>query len=186
MQEIHGTVWGADQDDRYVVLHSAGAAPGQTCLHVVNRATLASTVCSSMHPCSTPTAPQDGVAVLEPPPQQPLPTLHTLCPQRTAERLEKALKVRGDSIHEVTFLHNRPQAAEQEAARVGDGVSVLAQHMYDAINKTMPCSWDGSVIVVLDEVRVAPPYTPETCATKNPRDTVTMQRVQKVVRTVTD
>lgn len=65
---------------------------------------------------------------------------------------------------------------------MGEGVSVLAQHMYDAINKTMPCSWDGSVIVVLDEVRVAPPYTPSTCTTKNPRDTTTMQRVQKVVR----
>lgn len=26
--------------------------------------------------------------------QQPLPTLHTLCPQRTTERFEKALKVR--------------------------------------------------------------------------------------------
>lgn len=53
--------------------------------------------------------------------------------------------------------------------------------MFDAINKTMPCRWDKTVIVVLDEVRIVPPYAPENCTTRNPKDTATMDRVRKVV-----
>lgn len=73
------------------------------------------------------------------------------------------------------------RAAEAEAARIGAGVSKIAQQMFDALAKTMPCRWDGPTIVVLEEVRLTDPYGPANCTTKMLQDTATMERVQKVL-----
>ncbi|KFM25099.1 LSM12-like protein [Auxenochlorella protothecoides] len=43
--------------------------------------------------------------------------------------------------------------AQQDAQRIGVGVSRRGQAVYDAISKTLPCHWDSKTIVVLDEVR---------------------------------
>ena len=48
-------------------------------------------------------------------------------------------------------------------AKVGVGVSARAQTIFDAIDATLACRWDGSTIVVLDEVHIAEPYGPEQC-----------------------
>lgn len=57
-------------------------------------------------------------------------------PKRGAEREKKAI-----------------QAAAQEAAKIGVGVSREGQQIFDALAKTLPCRWEGKQIVVLEEVR---------------------------------
>ena len=44
------------------------------------------------------------------------------------------------------------------------GVSPEGQRLFDAIRKTTPVVWRGDSFVVMDCVRVSPPYTVATCA----------------------
>jgi hypothetical protein len=44
----------------------------------------------------------------------------------------------------------------------------------------MPCRWAGKTIVVLEEVHVCEPYTPDV-ATADAAHSTTLQRVQKVL-----
>jgi hypothetical protein len=65
---------------------------------------------------------------------EPLPTVDL---RRCRDREHKALRV-----------------AQQEADKIGVGVSREAQQVFNALAKTLPCRWDAKTIVVLeDEVR---------------------------------
>lgn len=68
--------------------------------------------------------------------------------------------------------------AETDAERIGVGVTQEAQDIFDALSKTLPVRWDKSTIVVMDEVRVSSPHTPENVAGGSP---AAMERVRKVL-----
>mmetsp|Transcript_26127 Transcript_26127/g.57106 ORF Transcript_26127/g.57106 Transcript_26127/m.57106 type:complete len:177 (-) Transcript_26127:279-809(-) len=71
------------------------------------------------------------------------------------------------------------QQAELESSRVGAGVTKEAQAIFDALMKTMPCRWKDKVIVVLEEVFIDEPYTPESVRAD---DSNIMERVKKVLQ----
>ncbi|KAH9623308.1 hypothetical protein KSS87_000445 [Heliosperma pusillum] len=68
--------------------------------------------------------------------------------------------------------------AEMEAERIGVGVTIEAQSIFDALSKTLPVRWDKTVIVVMDQVRVSSPYLPESVTGGTP---AANERVRKVV-----
>lgn len=75
------------------------------------------------------------------------------------------------------------QQAESEAGKVGVGVTKEAQAVYDALSKTMNCSWEGQAIVVMQEIRIAPPYGPADLSfTGYHKDQGMMDRVRKVLQ----
>eukprot|EP00897_Mesotaenium_endlicherianum_P006978 jgi/Mesen1/6308/ME000325S05438 len=73
--------------------------------------------------------------------------------------------------------------AETEAERIGVGVTVEAQDIFDALSKTLPVRWDKSAIVVMDEVRVSSPYQPDNVVGGS---AAANDRVKKVVSEHTD
>tara|TARA_B110001452_G_C15228318_1_gene425672 strand:- start:1774 stop:2328 length:555 start_codon:yes stop_codon:yes gene_type:complete len=72
--------------------------------------------------------------------------------------------------------------AAEDALLVGDNVTAHAQDLFEALNKTMPCMWYQDTIIVLKEVAIRPPYTPETCQKASPSiDAPALERVRKVL-----
>eukprot|EP00245_Coleochaete_scutata_P011415 TRINITY_DN4232_c0_g1_i1.p1 TRINITY_DN4232_c0_g1~~TRINITY_DN4232_c0_g1_i1.p1 ORF type:complete len:190 (-),score=56.41 TRINITY_DN4232_c0_g1_i1:449-1018(-) len=67
--------------------------------------------------------------------------------------------------------------AEAEAQHIGRDVTTEAQELYDALRKTLPVRWEGKSIVVMDDVRISPPYLPEDIVGG---DQGVLERVRKV------
>jgi len=68
--------------------------------------------------------------------------------------------------------------AELDAERIGVGVTMEAQSIFDALSKTLPVRWDKTVIVVMNEVRVSSPYLSESVKGGTP---AANERVRKVL-----
>lgn len=68
--------------------------------------------------------------------------------------------------------------AEDEADRIGVGVTREAQDIFDALSKTLPVLWDNTIIVVMNEVRVSSPYFPDNVTGGPP---AANERVKKVL-----
>jgi len=67
--------------------------------------------------------------------------------------------------------------AHLNASRIGVGVTAEAQEVFNAIIKTLPCTWAGDTIIVLNEVKITSPYNIENCTgPENSRE-----RVKKVL-----
>ena len=132
-----------------------------------------------------------GVVVIEQrPPGETKATYRTLKTtfikeQRVLAKPEDGSAKLGGHFASVNYdqLQQREQRAVQKAfedmGHLNSDVSTLTQTIYDALRKTMPCAWDGETIVVLGEVRIPPPYTPEACQAN--AGSTALQRVQKVL-----
>lgn len=54
------------------------------------------------------------------------------------------------------------EASRRALSSINAGVSPEAQQIFDLLSKTMPCEWKNDSIVVIEQVRVDPPYTRES------------------------
>ena len=149
---VEGAVFAYDPTTRVVVLASPGSAPFNARLRLLNPATITAVLSASPPP---PGGATSGPTSL------PLPPLD---PAKCRDRLERATV-----------------AATAAAAKRGVGVSARAQAVFDALDRTLPCAWDGEAVVVLGEVRVPPPYAVDGGVTSNPADTKTLDRVAMVL-----
>ncbi|KAL5497621.1 hypothetical protein EMCRGX_G014129 [Ephydatia muelleri] len=95
-------------------------------------------------------------------PEKPIDTqLRPVDLQRLSDRIKMAVEARQKKID-----------------RIGVNVTVQAQDLYDCIAKTYnEIRWDGDVIVVLNDVRITPPYRPENCTGSQ----TCTERLQKIV-----
>ncbi|KAJ2311336.1 hypothetical protein H4S02_003135 [Coemansia sp. RSA 2611] len=90
--------------------------------------------------------------------------------------------VQAPSTDEIEARKARALAlARERAARIGVGVSDHAQLIFEALSKTLPCRWDQSRIIVLDEISIEPPYTVDTCR-ELATGSFSLSRVKKVLQ----
>jgi hypothetical protein len=60
------------------------------------------------------------------------------------------------------------RAIDARMEKLGKGATAEAQQIFDILSKTLPCAWEGDTIVVMDEVRILPPYLPDTVMGDDP------------------
>ena len=69
-----------------------------------------------------------------------------------------------------------------DTAAAGVGVTERAQKIFNALANTMPFSWDGPTIVVLDTVRIAEPYAVENLSSDDSlKSTRSADRIRMVL-----
>mmetsp|Transcript_20137 Transcript_20137/g.26025 ORF Transcript_20137/g.26025 Transcript_20137/m.26025 type:complete len:184 (+) Transcript_20137:45-596(+) len=83
-----------------------------------------------------------------------------------------------------TALDAAEQKALDEASERIEKLNVNAspegQALFDALCKTLPCAWVGEAIQVLDQVRIDPPYTKQSCVSLDGSD-ASLKRIVKMV-----
>eukprot|EP01064_Diplonema_japonicum_P011711 TRINITY_DN1915_c4_g3_i1.p1 TRINITY_DN1915_c4_g3~~TRINITY_DN1915_c4_g3_i1.p1 ORF type:complete len:212 (+),score=30.04 TRINITY_DN1915_c4_g3_i1:70-636(+) len=85
-------------------------------------------------------------------------------------------------------IQERARAArEKREYSMGADVTIEAQDVFDAIERTLKCSWDGSTIVILDVVELKAPYKPEDLKAKedgstNKRAANTLEQIKKILK----
>ncbi|CAN6627668.1 hypothetical protein TRVA0_011S01794 [Trichomonascus vanleenenianus] len=82
-------------------------------------------------------------------------------------------------------LQESVKVAREAIRTTGVGVSPEGQMVFNAVNKTLPSEWDGKSIIVVDEIRIDPPYVPETCSvggSKANGNSQALGLVQKIVQ----
>jgi hypothetical protein len=77
-----------------------------------------------------------------------------------------------------TRERNAVRAFEENLTRIGVGVSAEAQAIFDTLAKTLPCRWENDVIVVMEEVRISPPYRLTDCQGSQQ---ASLQHVRKIL-----
>ncbi|KAK4538172.1 hypothetical protein CDCA_CDCA16G4197 [Cyanidium caldarium] len=75
----------------------------------------------------------------------------------------------------------RLQREEERYRKRNRQASALGQAVFDALDKTLPCTWQGVDIVVLDAVRICEPYDEAHAASLDGNE-ATLQRVVEVLR----
>mmetsp|Transcript_32846 Transcript_32846/g.56218 ORF Transcript_32846/g.56218 Transcript_32846/m.56218 type:complete len:212 (-) Transcript_32846:432-1067(-) len=84
----------------------------------------------------------------------------------------------------IKMFNIKSRKAEEEIGQLmnelNDNASPWGQMIFDALNKTMPCQWDVLDIVVLDQVRIKPEYTGDTCISLD-GDQDALARIKKVL-----
>mmetsp|Transcript_8196 Transcript_8196/g.28153 ORF Transcript_8196/g.28153 Transcript_8196/m.28153 type:complete len:181 (-) Transcript_8196:51-593(-) len=99
----------------------------------------------------------------EPAKQPQAQVLPYVCTKRAEEREAKAL-----------------MGANKRAEQIGVGVTRAAQSVFDSVNKTLPCRWQGKDIIVIGEVTIVSPYGLDNC-TVVPGAEKTLDQVKKVL-----
>ena len=69
---------------------------------------------------------------------------------------------------------------QKEAKHINPYTSLKGQLIYDQYVKTLPCKWDQNDIVILNSVKIAPPYTINNCLAMNENDTPDPQVVNRI------
>jgi len=95
----------------------------------------------------------------------------------TSQSKERSLPdVNMDAVREKEW--KAVQERRHEKAKIGRGVTEYAQSLFDTICRTLNCEWDGTTIVVMNSIRIQPPYSPQSC-TGGPASS--LARIRKIL-----
>ncbi|KAK9786298.1 hypothetical protein WJX73_006824 [Symbiochloris irregularis] len=76
------------------------------------------------------------------------------------------------------------QAAREQAAKIGVGVTREGQQIFDSLEKQYRCEWRGKDIAVLGCVIISEPYQASNCRTSKQEDQGVLERIQKMVEAI--
>jgi len=90
-----------------------------------------------------------------------------------------AVKIEAVKKREDNALRER----KKEAMKIGVGIPPKAQLIFNKLEKIFPQSvrWEGKNIAIFDDMKLSPPYTPDSCMGGSKEQ---LERVRKMIRNV--
>ncbi|KAJ9456712.1 Protein LSM12 [Diplonema papillatum] len=105
---------------------------------------------------------------------------------QTGEPTEDFFKGELPKISKEKVRDRANTAREKRMHALGQDVSIEAQDVFDAIERTLRCTWDGTTIVILDAIKLSHPYLPENLKEKDgvsaERGMQTLEQVKKILK----
>jgi len=147
-ETVEGLVFGYDENTKMVCLEQFTGPDGKVSCRVLN-----TLVCTGIA-VTAPAAPASSGSAAK---LVGMPQIdHVAIKQRERRALMKAI---------------------DDAKHINQKATNRAQLIYDSLHKTMPCEWKELDILVLNEIRISPPYKPSSCTGKG----AALNRVKKVL-----
>eukprot|EP00055_Hartaetosiga_balthica_P008694 m.33165 g.33165 ORF g.33165 m.33165 type:complete len:172 (+) comp6436_c2_seq1:28-543(+) len=93
-------------------------------------------------------------------------------------------------LHNASFIGlpermSKEKKQQERASRIAkgkqEGVSDLAQSLFDRINRQMHCRWEGKNIIVDEVVKIVAPYRAESCSRLDNGSTKALQYIQSLL-----
>ena len=100
---------------------------------------------------------------------------------KTPSPADIGLSVQLDDRKVAKIEHDNLETAEEELNSINFSVDPAIQTLFDKLRILYPCKWNGADMIIMESIKVSPPYNKVTSANGTKKDVDGMDRISMVL-----